>query len=95
MPSWMIETIGGLAAVIGTIGWLPQALKTIRTKNTKDLSLSTNLMLLTTVALWFVYGLALGSWPLIIGNIISIMLIGIIVVIILKNRHQINDEPSD
>ncbi len=85
MAPWMVETIGMLAAIIGTIGWLPQAMKTIRTKKTKDLSLWTNAMLLTTVSLWFVYGIAIESWPLVLGNIVSIILVGTIVV--LKIRH--------
>jgi len=85
MAPWMIEIIGMLAAIIGTIGWLPQAMKTIRTKKTKDLSLWTNAMILTTVSLWFIYGVAIESWPLILGNILSIALVGTIVV--LKIRH--------
>ncbi len=85
MSGWMIETIGALAAIIGTIGWLPQAVKTIRTRDTKALSLWTNVLLLTTVTLWFTYGLALGSWPLVLGNIVSMVLVGTIVV--LKIRH--------
>ncbi len=85
MSGWMIEIIGALAAVLGTIGWLPQAVKTIRTRDTKALSLWTNILLLTTVTLWFTYGLAIGSWPLVLGNIVSMVLVGIIVV--LKVRH--------
>lgn len=85
MSAWLIELIGTLAAITGTIGWAPQALKTIRTKNTKDLSLWTNLLLLTTVTLWFIYGVALVSWPLIAGNIVSIILLSVIV--IMKLRH--------
>lgn len=79
MSPWAIELIGAIAAVIGTICWLPQSIKTIRTKDTKSLSLSSNLLLLSAVTLWFVYGLALGSWPLIIANTISMILIGTIV----------------
>ncbi len=85
MSGWMIETIGALAAILGTIGWLPQAVKTIRTRDTKALSLWTNILLLTTVTLWFTYGLAIGSWPLVLGNIVSMALVGTIVV--LKVRH--------
>ncbi len=85
MPTWLIETIGMAAAIIGTIGWLPQAIKTIRTRDTSGLSLGTNAMLLTTVSLWMVYGWAIGSWPLMLGNVITVILVGIIVV--LKIRH--------
>ncbi|HHB82663.1 MAG TPA: hypothetical protein ENK61_04235 [Devosia sp.] len=54
----MIEAIGMAAAIIGTIGWLPQAIKTIRMRDTSGLSLGTNPMLLSTVSLWLVYGCA-------------------------------------
>ena len=85
MTGWMVELIGALAAIIGTIGWLPQAVKTIRTRDTRALSLWTNALLLTTVTLWFIYGFAIGSWPLVLGNIVSMALVGTIVV--LKIRH--------
>ncbi len=85
MTGWMVELIGALAAIIGTIGWLPQAVKTIRTRDTGALSLWTNALLLTTVTLWFIYGFTIGSWPLVLGNIVSMVLVGTIVV--LKIRH--------
>ncbi|MCF6320718.1 MAG: SemiSWEET transporter [Rhizobiaceae bacterium] len=80
----MIEVIGGLAAVIGTICWLPQSIKTIRSKDTKSLSLSTNILLLSAVTLWFIYGIAIESWPLIVANTVSIILVGTIVAMKLR-----------
>ncbi len=85
MAPWMIDAIGSLAAVIGTICWLPQSIKTIRSRDTKSLSLSTNILLLSAVTLWFIYGLAIGSWPLVVANTVSMVLIGIIV--IMKVRY--------
>lgn len=79
MPTWIIDATGSVAAVLGTICWLPQAIRTIRTRDTKSLSLWSNLLLLATVLLWFLYGLALGAWPLVVANAISIILVGIIV----------------
>ena len=75
----MVEYVGFLAAILGTICWLPQTLKTWRTKETKDLSLGANLLILATVTLWLIYGILLGAWPLIIANIISILFVGAIV----------------
>jgi len=49
------------------------------TKETKDLSLWANLLILATVSLWLIYGIMLGAWPLIIANIVSIILVGAIV----------------
>ena len=85
MSPIFIEIIGAAAAIIGTICWAPQAIRTIRTRDTKGLSLWTNIMLLCTVSLWFIYGLAIGSWPLVAGNIVLMLLVSIIVV--LKIRH--------
>lgn len=85
MPTWIIDVTGSVAAVLGTICWLPQAIRTIRTRDTKSLSLWSNLLLLATVLLWFLYGLALGAWPLVVANAISIILVGIIVA--MKVRH--------
>lgn len=86
MPAWFIDAIGTLAAIIGTICWLPQSIKTIRSRETASLSLASNLLLLSAVTLWFVYGLAIGSWPLIAANTASMLLVGTIVV--LKLRHD-------
>ncbi len=84
MPEWIVGLIGTLAAILGTICWAPQALKTIRTKDTKSLSLGTNILLFSTVTLWFIYGLMLGSWPLIIANLVSLVLVGTIVALKIK-----------
>lgn len=83
--AWLVEAIGSLAAILGTICWLPQAIRTVRTRDTKGLSLASNLLLLTTVTLWFVYGLAIGAWPLVAANIVSMVLVGAIVA--MKLRH--------
>jgi MtN3 and saliva related transmembrane protein len=85
MSTWLVETVGTLAAILGTICWLPQAVRTIRTRETKSLSLWSNLLLLATVTLWFLYGLALGAWPLVAANIVSIVLVGTIVTMKLKH----------
>ena len=71
--------IGFLAAILGTICWIPQVLQTLRSRRVADLSLGTNLLLLSTVTLWLIYGIMLQEWPLILANIFSICCIGTIV----------------
>lgn len=71
--------IGYTAAVFGTICWLPQVYKTWASRHTKDLSLWTNLLMLTNLSLWLTYGILLNAWPVIIANAISILLVGSIV----------------
>ncbi|MFV0382837.1 SemiSWEET family sugar transporter [Paracoccus sp. (in: a-proteobacteria)] len=76
----LTDVIGFLAAILGTLCWLPQLAKTLRSREVRDLSLGTNLLLLFTLLLWLVYGLLLGEWPMILANILSIFCIGTIVV---------------
>jgi MtN3 and saliva related transmembrane protein len=68
-----IEVVGTLAAVLTTTAFFPQAIKIIRTRETGGLSLSMYLMLVSGVAMWLVYGLLIGSRPLIVANVIVIV----------------------
>lgn len=75
----LIDSVGYLAAVLGTICWLPQSFKAWRSKETADLSLSTNLLIMATMTLWLAYGIMAQAWPLIIANLLSLVLVGSIV----------------
>jgi len=68
-------TIIGLAAgFCTTLTFLPQALKTWRTKSTKDLSLGMYLIFCTGVALWLTYGILKSDLPIIITNAVTLIL---------------------
>ncbi len=71
-----VTIIGLIAAACTTLAFLPQAIKTWRTRSTADLSLPMFLLMTFGVALWMVYGLILGDWPLIIGNGLTLLLSG-------------------
>ncbi|GGH28371.1 sugar transporter SemiSWEET [Alsobacter metallidurans] len=81
----MIEGVGNLAALITTLCWIPQALRVIRTRDTRAISLLAQGALLLGVGLWLVYGLLQGVGPLIWSNVITFALVGVIVV--LKIRY--------
>ena len=70
--------LGYLAAVLGSIGWLPQLVRTLRTRQVRDISLWTTLLIFVTVFLWLVYGLLLGAWPIIIANLLSASVVGVL-----------------
>lgn len=80
----LTDLIGFFAAILGTLCWFPQLLKTLRSREARDLSLGTNLMLLFTVSLWLVYGILLGEWPMILANVLSMCCVGAIVFAKLK-----------
>lgn len=80
------ELIGYLAAILTTASFLPQALKSWRTRNLAGVSLLMYGMFTVGVALWLAYGFMLGSWPIIIANAITFLLAA--VVLTLKLIHK-------
>jgi MtN3 and saliva related transmembrane protein len=85
MPDWLVDAIGVLAGVIGTLCWMPQLIKTLRTRETRDLSLGSNLLLLLTILLWLVYALHIGAWPMVASNVVAAAIVATIVAC--KLRH--------
>lgn len=80
----LIDFIGALGALLTTICWLPQAIKLIREKDTRALSLTTTLAFTAGVALWLIYGLALQDWPIIAANAVTLGLMGVIIALKLR-----------
>ena len=78
LASPLIELIGAGGATLTTLCWLPQALKVIREKETRALSLPATAAFTLGIALWLVYGLAIVDWPLITSNIVTLALMAII-----------------
>ncbi|MCK0196754.1 SemiSWEET transporter [Ancylobacter sp. 6x-1] len=85
MTSLQTEIIGSLAAVLTTLCWLPQTVKLLRTRETRDLSFVAYAALAAGVALWLVYGLLIGSVPVIAANAASLVLV--IGILSLKLRY--------
>lgn len=85
LGSLYVESIGGAAAVLTTLCWLPQTWRAIRTRDTASLSLGTFSAFFVGIFLWMIYGILIGSWPVMIANVCSLVLNGIIVV--QKVRH--------
>jgi len=81
-----IEILGITAAILTTISFLPQTIKTIKTKNTKDLSLSMYSILFVGIALWFVYGYLIGDLPIMLANGVTLVLSGAILVLKIKYK---------
>lgn len=80
----VFSLIGNLAACLTTISFLPQAIKTIKSRDTRQLSLPMYVMFVAGVALWIIYGFHVKSMPIIVGNVITLMLAGSILTVKLK-----------
>ena len=81
-----ITVLGLIAAFFTTVSYLPQAIKTIKTKQTKDLSLGMYLILTIGVLLWLVYGFLVKDIPIIFANAITLLFTGIILILKIKYR---------
>ncbi|MBP6406090.1 MAG: SemiSWEET transporter [Proteobacteria bacterium] len=84
MPS--SELIGYLAAALTTCSFVPQAWLTFRTRDVSGISLGMYSVFTTGVALWLVYGLLLGAWPIVAANAVTLALALAILVMKLRFR---------
>lgn len=69
-----VEIFGYSAAVLTTIAFIPQLVKTIISKKAEDVSLTTLIMFLTGVSSWIIYGFQINSNPILIANVITFIL---------------------
>jgi len=79
-----ITIIGLVAATFTTFSFIPQALKILKKKETKDLSLLMCLSLETGIFLWFVYGLLIGNIPIVVANGVTLIFTTLVLVLKLK-----------
>lgn len=81
-----VELVGALAGVLTTIAFVPQVLKIWRSGTAEDISLLTFSLYSAGLLLWLLYGIALGSLPLMAANGITFLLT--LSVLLLKLRHM-------
>jgi len=66
--------VGSLAAALTTLAFVPQAWLTWKSRRAEGISLGMYSIFTIGVALWLVYGLMLGAWPVIVANLITLVL---------------------
>lgn len=74
------DGLGYIAATLTTASFVPQALLTLRTRNVAGISLGMYGAFTLGVALWLLYGIAIGEWPIIIANAFTTALAATILV---------------
>ncbi|KAF1685432.1 hypothetical protein B1992_11855 [Pseudoxanthomonas broegbernensis] len=79
------EWVGYVAATLTTAAFVPQALKTLRSRDTRAISLGMYVVFTVGLCFWLAYGIVLGSWPMILSNVITLGLA--LVILALKLRH--------
>jgi MtN3 and saliva related transmembrane protein len=80
------EYIGYLAGILTTFAFVPQALRMIRTRQSRDISMTWAAAMTTGVFLWLCYGLVKHSESLIAANGITLFLLFIILFVKIRDR---------
>jgi MtN3 and saliva related transmembrane protein len=78
--------IGLTAGTLTTVSFLPQVIKTWKSKSTHDISMGMFMTLCLGLLIWVFYGFSINSVPVILTNIISFILA--FTVLILKIKHR-------
>jgi MtN3 and saliva related transmembrane protein len=69
-----IQLLGLGAGALTTISFLPQVIKTWKSRSAKDLSLSTFLLFWLGVLLWLVYRVIEKDTPVLVANLLTLIL---------------------
>jgi MtN3 and saliva related transmembrane protein len=86
MEKSYITALGVVAGTLTTLAYLPQVIKSWKSKSTKDLSFGMFGLLFVGIIMWTIYGVLLGSMPLIIFN--SITLAEAAAILYVKMRYK-------
>ncbi|HWB25499.1 MAG TPA: SemiSWEET transporter [Chitinophagaceae bacterium] len=80
------EAIGLLAAFCTTVSFLPQAIKTIKTKDTSGISLAMYSLFAFGTLMWFVFGLLSQDVPVSLAN--GVTLVFACIILAYKIRYK-------
>lgn len=83
----LVDYIGSIAATCTTLAFVPQAIKSYKTRDLSGISLPMYTIFTLGVAMWFVYGLLKQDWPIIIANFITVALSAMILVLKIMDRQ--------
>lgn len=72
------ELIGYCAAALTTLSFVPQAWLTFRTRDVRGISLGMYSVFTIGVALWLLYGVLMGAWPIVLANAVTLALASVI-----------------
>ena len=83
-----VTIVGSGAALSSMASFGPQAWRIIRTRDTEAISAAAYSVTVCGFALWVIYGLLLGQWPIIVTNSVCFVLAGFILVMKLLPRRK-------
>ena len=84
-----MDALGYTAAIFATGSFIPQVVKTWRTRSAEDISFLMLFLHITGMVLWGTYGFLLGAAPIVVANVIAILLD--VALIVLKWRGPVEN----
>lgn len=82
------DLVGYLAATLTTVSFLPQAVLTLKTRDTDSLSLGMYSLFTSGVLLWLIYGIYLANPAIIAANAVTFLLAAVILSIKIYNLRR-------
>jgi MtN3 and saliva related transmembrane protein len=88
MNSWLPTILATVAGILSTASFVPQVLKAWKERDTAAISKRMYMVTVTAFILWSAYGFMIGSWPLIVFNLLSLCLSGSILFLKIRNDRR-------
>lgn len=76
--------IGYLAGTLTTVSFLPQVIRSYKTRSTHDISFKMLLLFGAGMLLWTIYGILVNSMPIIAANVITFALVVVLMAMKVK-----------
>jgi len=78
------DMIGYIAATLTTVSFVPQVIKTWKSKHANDVSLLMYCIFTAGIIMWLIYGIWAQAWPVAAANAVTLVLAGLILIMKLK-----------
>ncbi len=85
----LTEIIGYIAVLCSFSAFIPQVMRTYKTKSAADLSLGTFIIYNFGIISWLIYGLLINSFPLILSGLLT--LISTLTILYMKIKYDLTD----
>ena len=89
-----VEVLGLVAGFIGAFAYLPQAVKILRERRARDVSLASYLMVLSGAVLWTIYGIYRGAPSIVLWNVVCIGIATLVLTLKLTIRPALEPPPA-
>jgi MtN3 and saliva related transmembrane protein len=94
-PHALTQLLGYAAATLTTLSFVPQAVHTFRSGEVAGVSVGMYSAFTAGVAMWLLYGLALGEWPIVIANAITLALAAGILGMTVRARRRAKRQAAE